>query len=96
MPFRSLIFDFNGTLSDDEHVMEAVTAEVLAPHATPPTHREYIDRLAGLSDETMVRTWLGDREDADAIVASGAARTSSRATQLVEPIIQATGDTVLA
>jgi beta-phosphoglucomutase len=69
MPFRSLIFDFNGTLSDDEHMMEAVTSEVLAPHARPPTHREYIDRLAGLSDEMMVRTWLGDRDDVDAIVA---------------------------
>jgi beta-phosphoglucomutase len=69
MPFRALIFDFNGTLSDDEHLMEAVTAEVLARHAAPPTHREYIDRLAGLSDEAMVRTWLGDRNDVDAIVA---------------------------
>ena len=69
MPFRALIFDFNGTLSDDEDVMEAVTAEVLARYATPPTHREYIDRLAGLSDEMMVRTWLGDRKDVDAIVA---------------------------
>ena len=69
MPFRALIFDFNGTLSDDEHVMEAVTSEVLAHHATAPTHREYIDRLAGLSDEMMVRTWLGDRKDVDAIVA---------------------------
>jgi beta-phosphoglucomutase len=69
MPFRALIFDFNGTLSDDEHLMEAVTAEVLARHAAPPTHRAYIDRLAGLSDEAMVRTWLGDRNDVDAIVA---------------------------
>jgi HAD superfamily hydrolase (TIGR01509 family) len=69
MPFRALIFDFNGTLSDDEHLMERGTAEVLARHAAPPTHREYIDRLAGLSDEAMVRTWLGDRDDIDAIVA---------------------------
>jgi HAD superfamily hydrolase (TIGR01509 family) len=69
MPFCALIFDFNGTLSDDEHLMEAATAEVLARHASPPTHREYIDRLAGLSDETVVRTWLGDRADIDAIVA---------------------------
>jgi HAD superfamily hydrolase (TIGR01509 family) len=69
MPFRALIFDLNGTLSDDEHLMESVTAEVLDHHATPPTHREYIDRLAGLSDETVVRTWLVDREDVDAIVA---------------------------
>ena len=69
MPFRALIFDFNGTLSDDENVMEAITAEVLGRHSRPPTHREYIDRLAGLSDEMVVRTWLGDREDVDAIVA---------------------------
>jgi beta-phosphoglucomutase len=69
MPFRALIFDFNGTLSDDEDVMEAVTAEVLARHSRPPTHREYIDRLAGLSDEMAVRAWLGDRDDVDAIVA---------------------------
>src|SRR4029079_12458398 len=69
MPFRALIFDFNGTLSDDEHVMEAVTAEVLARHAAAPTHGEDIDRLAGLSDEMMVRAWLGNREGVDAIVA---------------------------
>ena len=29
MPARALIFDFNGTLSDDEDVMEAVTQDVL-------------------------------------------------------------------
>ena len=69
MPFRALIFDFNGTLSDDEDVIELVTAEVLAPHARPPTHEEYIDRLAGLSDEAIVREWLGDRDDVDRIVA---------------------------
>jgi beta-phosphoglucomutase-like phosphatase (HAD superfamily) len=68
-PARALIFDFNGTLSDDEDIMELVTAEALAPHARPPTHQEYVDRLAGLSDEAMVREWLGDRDDVDAIVA---------------------------
>jgi beta-phosphoglucomutase len=69
MPARALIFDFNGTLSDDEDVIELVTAEVLAPHARPPTHEEYIDRLAGLSDEAIVREWLGDRDDVGQIVA---------------------------
>src|SRR5436190_13044453 len=69
MPARALIFDFNGTLSDDEDVMELVTAEALAPHARPPTHEQYVDRLAGLSDEAMVREWLGDRDDIDQIVA---------------------------
>jgi beta-phosphoglucomutase len=69
MPARALIFDFNGTLSDDEHLMEAVTAEVLSRYAPAPTHQQYVDRLAGLSDEAMVRTWLGDRDDLAAIVA---------------------------
>jgi beta-phosphoglucomutase-like phosphatase (HAD superfamily) len=69
MPAKALIFDFNGTLSDDEDIMELVTAEALAPHARPPTHQEYVDRLAGFSDEAMVREWLGDRDDVDAIVA---------------------------
>ena len=67
---RALIFDFNGTLSDDEDIMELVTAEALAPHARPPTHEEYVERLAGLSDEAMVREWLGDRDDVDEIVAA--------------------------
>jgi beta-phosphoglucomutase-like phosphatase (HAD superfamily) len=69
MPVRALIFDFNGTLSDDEHVMEAVTCDVLSRYGVPPTHDQYIERLAGLSDEAMVRAWLGDRDDVDAIVA---------------------------
>jgi beta-phosphoglucomutase len=69
MPARALIFDFNGTLSDDEHLMEAVTAEVLSRYGPAPTHQQYVDRLAGLSDEAMVRTWLGDRDDLAAIVA---------------------------
>jgi beta-phosphoglucomutase len=69
MPARALVFDFNGTLSDDEDVMEAVTAEVLGRHGPAPTHEQYIDRLAGLSDEAMARTWLGDRPDIAAIVA---------------------------
>src|SRR5438067_2456572 len=68
MPARALVFDFNGTLSDDEDVMERSTAEVLGRYGRAPTHREYIDRLAGLSDEAMARTWLGDRPDIDEIV----------------------------
>jgi len=65
---RALIFDFNGTLSDDEDVMEESTAEVLGRYGRPPTHEEYVDQLAGLSDEAMARTWLGDRPDIDGIV----------------------------
>src|SRR6476646_10296702 len=68
MPARALIFDFNGTLSDDEHLMEAVTGEVLGRYGPRPTHQQYVDRLAGLSDEAMARTWLGDRDDLAQIV----------------------------
>ena len=64
---RALIFDFNGTLSDDEHVMEAVARDVFSRYAPAPTHDEYVERQAGLSDEAMVRTWLGDRADVDMI-----------------------------
>ncbi|TMB88326.1 MAG: HAD family phosphatase [Chloroflexi bacterium] len=69
MATRALIFDFNGTLSDDEHVMEAVARDVFSRYGPAPTHDEYVDRLAGKSDEAMVRTWLGDRDDVEAIVA---------------------------
>ena len=68
MPARALIFDFNGTLSDDEHLMEQATAGVLARYAERPTHQEYVDRLAGLADELMVREWLGERAEEAAIV----------------------------
>src|SRR5204862_3899821 len=67
MPMRALIFDFNGTLSDDEHVMEAVARNVFSRYGPAPTHDEYVERLAGLSDEAMVRTWLGDRDDVEMI-----------------------------
>ncbi|MDX6549126.1 MAG: beta-phosphoglucomutase [Gaiellales bacterium] len=69
MPARALIFDFNGTLSDDEHVMETVARDVFGRYGPAPTHEQYVGRLAGLSDEAMVRTWLGDRDDVDSIVA---------------------------
>jgi len=68
MPARALIFDFNGTLSDDEDVMEAVTQDVLGRYGPVPTHDDYIDRLAGFSDDAIVRIWLGERPDLDRIV----------------------------
>jgi len=69
MPARAIVFDFNGTLSDDEDVMEEVTADVLERYGRRPTHQEYVDHLAGHSDEGMARAWLGDRRDIADIVA---------------------------
>ena len=66
---RALIFDFNGTLSDDETIMYRVFAELFERHGRPLSKQAYLDELAGLSDEQIVTTWLGTDVDVDAIVA---------------------------
>jgi beta-phosphoglucomutase len=59
---RAVIFDFNGTLSDDEPILCEIYRELFAEHGRPLSQQEYYDRLAGLSDPEIVRTWLG-RDD---------------------------------
>jgi beta-phosphoglucomutase len=59
---RAVIFDFNGTLSQDEPILLEIFQELFAMHGKPLSAREYFDRLAGLSDPEIVRTWLG-RDD---------------------------------
>lgn len=63
-----MIFDFNGTISDDEHVLYQVFSDMFAEHGRPLSRREYIDHLAGLSDEAIIRGWLGERADLDQLV----------------------------
>jgi beta-phosphoglucomutase len=65
---RAILFDFNGTLSADEHIMYEVVAELYAGEGRPISHAEYLDRLAGIPDDVAVRMWLGDRDDIDALV----------------------------
>ena len=66
----AIVFDFNGTLSDDEPIMCAIFIELFAAHGRPLTAKEYFDQLAGLSDPEIVRTWLGaDHPDVDAVIA---------------------------
>jgi beta-phosphoglucomutase len=55
-----VIFDFNGTLSDDEHVICRIVMDLFAEHGRPLSAQEYYDRLAGLSDEEIVLTWFGE------------------------------------
>jgi beta-phosphoglucomutase len=57
-----VIFDFNGTLSDDEPVICRIVMELFAEQGRPLSAQEYYDELAGLSDEVIVRKWLG-RDD---------------------------------
>jgi beta-phosphoglucomutase len=69
MPTRAVVFDFNGTLSDDEPVLCEIFMHLFAEHGRPMSAQEYFDRLAGLSDPEIVRTWLGpDHSDVDAVI----------------------------
>jgi beta-phosphoglucomutase len=75
MPTRAVVFDFNGTLSDDEPVLCEIFMHLFAEHGKPMSAQEYFDRLAGLSDPEIVRSWLGpDNPDVDAVIAERVAR----------------------
>ena len=67
-----IIFDFNGTLSDDEPILCEIFVDLFAEHGKPLSAQEYYDELAGLSDAEGVRKWLG--EDRPDVVAERVAR----------------------
>ncbi|HXE94486.1 MAG TPA: HAD family phosphatase [Gaiellaceae bacterium] len=73
----ALLFDFNGTLSDDEHIQCEIYQEIFAEAGKPLAATEYFQQLAGLSDPEIVRTWLG--EDRPELVAERVRRYQSRA-----------------
>jgi HAD superfamily hydrolase (TIGR01509 family) len=56
---RAVIFDFNGTLSQDEPMLLAIFQELFAEYGRPLSAEEYYDDLAGRSDPEIVRAWLG-------------------------------------
>jgi beta-phosphoglucomutase len=63
---RALLFDFNGTLSDDEGIQCEIFQELFAAQGKPLSQHEYFDRLAGLSDPEIVERWLGPAHPAAA------------------------------
>jgi beta-phosphoglucomutase len=66
---RAVIFDFNGTLSQDEPILCEIFMELFAEHGKPLSAQEYFDELAGFSDPEIVRTWLGpDHPDVDEVI----------------------------
>jgi beta-phosphoglucomutase len=71
---RALLFDFNGTLSDDEGLLFEVYASIFADAGRPLEQAEYLDQLVGHTDEEMFRVWLGDDADTDALTAARVAR----------------------
>jgi beta-phosphoglucomutase-like phosphatase (HAD superfamily) len=56
---RAVVFDFNGTLSDDEAILCSIYREMFAAHGRPLTEAEYYGALAGLSEEAIIGSWLG-------------------------------------
>ena len=59
VPVRALLFDFNGTLSDDEHVQCEIYRRLFAEQGRPLPAEQYYAELAGFSDEEIVERWLG-------------------------------------
>jgi len=76
MPARAVLFDFNGTLSDDEPIMCEIFQALFAEKGKPLTEREYFGELVGLSDAEVVSAWLG--EDDPALVGEKIARYRER------------------
>jgi beta-phosphoglucomutase len=68
-PVKAIVFDFNGTLSDDEPLLCEIFVEMFTERGRPLSAQEYYDQLAGLSDPEIVLTWLGrDYPDIDGAV----------------------------
>jgi beta-phosphoglucomutase len=75
VPVRAVIFDFNGTLSDDEPILFEIFRDLFGEYGRPLSAQEYFDELAGLSDPEIVRTWLGEDHPAvDEVIERRAAR----------------------
>ena len=66
MSVRAVVFDFNGTLSDDEPILLRIYQELFAEHGRPLSEHEYYSQLSGLSEEEIIGRWLG-RVDAELI-----------------------------
>jgi HAD superfamily hydrolase (TIGR01509 family) len=75
MAALAVVFDFNGTLSDDEPLLYRIYAEMFAEQGRPLTKQQYADELAGHSEEEIIGRWLGrDRPDLEELVADRIAR----------------------
>jgi HAD superfamily hydrolase (TIGR01509 family) len=61
---QAVVFDFNGTLSNDEPLLARVYQEQFAELGRPITEAEYFERLAGHTDEEMFTRWFGRADPA--------------------------------
>jgi HAD superfamily hydrolase (TIGR01509 family) len=61
---QAVVFDFNGTLSNDEPLLARVYQEQFAELGRPITEAEYFEQLAGHTDEEMFTRWFGRADPA--------------------------------
>jgi beta-phosphoglucomutase len=59
VPIRAVIFDFNGTLSQDEPVLCRIYTELFAEYGKPISERDYYERLSGLAEHAIAELCLG-------------------------------------
>jgi len=59
VPICAVIFDFNGTLSQDEPVLCRIYSELFAEYGRPISEREYYERLSGLAEHAIAELCLG-------------------------------------
>lgn len=88
MRVRAVLFDLNGTLSQDEPLWAEVYRDVFAAYGRPISREEYFEQLVGLSDAEAVATWLGaDHPDLAQVVeeAIGRFRRAARNGSTVPP-----------
>ena len=87
---RAVIFDFNGTISDDEPVLDRLFCAMSAGLGMPLTSEDYYRDLAGLSDVEIVRR-IVERSGADADVDALLREKVARYTAIVaaEPTVDA-------
>ncbi|GAA1799404.1 HAD family phosphatase [Planosporangium flavigriseum] len=98
-PGRAVIFDFNGTLSDDEPILLRLYTEMFRERLQwTLSERQYYNRLAGLSDREIIDIVVEELAGGDEKLARELlAERRTRYCDLVEqqsPILPATVDTV--
>jgi beta-phosphoglucomutase len=72
---RAIVFDFNGTLSDDEPVLVGIYQSLFAERGRPLTAEKYFSELAGNTEEAIIGSWLGvDGPELEALVEERIAR----------------------
>ena len=93
----AVVFDFNGTLSDDEHILFDIFSELFRGHlGWAMTAEDYRDELLGRSDREIIERAVARHGGGHraAAVAPGRLQAEGRRPQSDRGIRRAVGETV--